>query len=54
MKPSATIRAQCHQEAQYYYVKTSDWKVSYTSGMEIHVLLGKEAQDKQIVGPVPP
>ena len=36
-----------------HHVKISDWKVSYMSGMEIHVLLRKEAQYKQI-GPVPP
>ena len=53
MRPSTTKRPSATMMVLGHHVKTSDWKVSYMSGVEIHVLLRKEAQDKQI-GPVPP
>ena len=51
--PSTTKRPSTTMMVLGHHVKISDWKVSYMSGVEIHVLLRKEAQDKQI-GPVPP
>ena len=53
MRPSATKRPSATMVVLGHHVKTNDWKVSYMSWVEIHVLLRKEAQDKQI-GPVPP
>ena len=53
MRPSTTKRSSATMMVLGHHVKTNYWKVSYMSGMEIHVLLRKEAQDKQI-GPVPP
>ena len=52
-EPSTTKRPSATMMVLGHHVKTNDWKVSYMSGVEIHVLLRKEAQDKQI-GPVPP
>ena len=53
MRPSAIKRPSATMVVLDHHVKTNDWKVSYMSGVEIHVLLRKEAQYKQI-GPVPP
>ena len=53
ISPSSTISPSATMVVLGHHVKISDWKVSYMSGVEIHVLLRKEAQYKQI-GPLPP
>ena len=53
MRPSTTKRPSTTMMVMGHHVKTSDWKVSYMSGVEMLVLLRREAQEKQI-GPVPP
>ena len=39
MKPSTTKRPSATKVELGHHVKTSDWKVSYMSGLAIHVLL---------------